>query len=87
MTAFSAVLWSCSIFFALFLSGENVTSPKFPWALCFIPNEELRAKFVGRPASNCVYDLLKDVEAGQRLYDVWAISEPYPLADPQLLKK
>lgn len=62
-------------------------NPRFPWALCLIPDAKLRKKFAGHKASNSASELLQGVEAGDKLYDVWAIKEPYPLADPSLLMK
>lgn len=65
--------------------GEKVAKPVFPWSLCFIPNEKLRKQFAGHHPTNNVLDLLQNVGEVEKLYDIWAIKEPYPLADPSLL--
>lgn len=67
--------------------GESVQNPRFPWALCFIPDATLREKFKGKKASHSAIELMQGVEAGDKLYDIWAIKEPYPLANPSLLKE
>lgn len=68
-------------------TGEKVANPKFPWALCFIPNELLKNRFKNKPPSGSAYELMNGVKKGDKLYDIWAIKEPFPLADPSLLKK
>lgn len=67
--------------------GDKVDNPRFPWGLCFVPDEKLRKRFAGHKASGSAVELLAGVEAGDKMYDIIAIKEPYPLANPKLLHK
>lgn len=70
------------------LEGEKHTSPRFPYALCFIPNSKL-ANSVGSPATfshlSSLHSQFELVQPGDHLLDVVAIFHPRVLADPELI--
>ena len=65
-------------------TGEKVEVPVFPFKVIYEPAEDVKGIFADE-FSQPVHELLKEVEEGSYLYNVYALE--HPLADRQLIAK